>query len=111
MGIWDSASPGTAKASLSPGPAKKITVTQDTEEKLFFMYAKDMTENDIKCHMRQLYSIEIYDSTISRIADKIFPVVKEWYSTAHRAGTVPRRNLRGRIHGRDPLPYPSRRAY
>ena len=28
--------------------------------------------------MRDLYDIEISDSTISRITDKILPIVKEW---------------------------------
>ncbi len=39
------------------------------------MYAKGMTTNDIESHMRDLYGI---DSTISRITDKILPIVKEW---------------------------------
>ena len=40
------------------------------------MYAKGMTTNDIESHMRELYDIEISDSTISRITDKILPIVK-----------------------------------
>ena len=54
------------------------TVTQDMEEKILSMYAKGMTTNDIESHMRELYDIEISDSTISRITDKILPIVKEW---------------------------------
>lgn len=42
------------------------------------MYAKGMTTNDIESHIRELYDIEISDSTISRITDKILPLVKEW---------------------------------
>jgi hypothetical protein len=34
--------------------------------------------NDIESHMRELYDIEISDSTISRITDKSLPIVKEW---------------------------------
>lgn len=37
-----------------------------------------MTTNDIESHMRELYDIDISDSTISRITDKILPIVKEW---------------------------------
>ncbi|WP_143323074.1 IS256 family transposase, partial [Clostridium sp. HBUAS56010] len=33
---------------------------------------------DIESHMRELYSIDISDSTISRITDKILPIVREW---------------------------------
>ena len=54
------------------------TVTQDMEEKLLSMYAKGMTTGDIEAHMRELYDIEVSDSTISRITDKILPIVKEW---------------------------------
>ena len=42
------------------------------------MYAKGMTTADIESHMRDLHDIEISDSTISRITDKILPIVKEW---------------------------------
>lgn len=42
------------------------------------MYAKGMTTADIESHMRELYDIDISDSTISRITDKILPIVKEW---------------------------------
>lgn len=48
------------------------------EEKIISMYAKGMITNDIESHMRELYDIEISDSTISRITDKILPIVKEW---------------------------------
>ena len=54
------------------------TVTQDMEEKIISMYAKGMTTADIESHMRELYDIEISDSTVSRITDKILPIVKEW---------------------------------
>ena len=54
------------------------TVTQDMEEKILSMYAKGMTTSDIESHMRELYGIDISDSTISRVTDKILPIVKEW---------------------------------
>ena len=37
-----------------------------------------MTTGDTESHMKELYDIDISDSTISRITDKIFPIVKEW---------------------------------
>lgn len=54
------------------------TVTQDMEEKIISMYAKGMSTGDIETHMRELYDVDISDSTISRITDKIMPIVKEW---------------------------------
>lgn len=72
--------PRDRKGEFEPQIVKKYqnTVTQDMEEKILSMYAKGMTTNDIESHMRELYDIEISDSTISRITDKILPIVKEW---------------------------------
>ena len=72
--------PRDRKGEFEPQIVKKYqnTVTQDMEEKVISMYAKGMTTNDIESHMRELYDIEISDSTISRITDKILPIVKEW---------------------------------
>ena len=53
-------------------------MTQDMEEKILSMYAKGMTTGDIETHMKELYDIDISDSTISRGTDKILPIVKEW---------------------------------
>ena len=39
---------------------------------------KKRTTADIEIHMRDLYDIEISDSTISKITDRILPIVKEW---------------------------------
>lgn len=62
--------PRNRKGEFEPQIVKKYqnTVTQDMEEKIISMYTKGMTTNDI----------EISDSTISRITDKILPIVKEW---------------------------------
>ncbi len=73
--------PRDRKGEFEPQIVKKYqnTVTQDIGGKdRISMYAKGMTTNDIESHMRELYDIEISDSTISRITDKILPIVKEW---------------------------------
>lgn len=46
------------------------------KEKILSMYAKGMTSGDIEAHIRELYDTDLSDSTISRITDKILPVVK-----------------------------------
>jgi len=72
--------PRDRKGKFEPQLIRKYqnTVTQDMEEKIISMYAKGMTTGDIESHMKELYDIDISDSTISRITDKILPVVKEW---------------------------------
>ena len=76
----DVAIPRDRNGNYEPQLIKKYqnTVTQDMEEKILSMYAKGMTTGDIESHMRELYDIDISDSTISRITDKILPIVKEW---------------------------------
>lgn len=56
----------------------KSKVNLVDEEKNLSMYAKGMTTGDIESHMKELYDMDISDSTISRITDKILPIVKEW---------------------------------
>ncbi|WKY46136.1 IS256 family transposase [Eubacteriaceae bacterium ES2] len=56
------------------------TLTQDIESKIISMYAKGMSTGDIEDHVKDLYGLDISDSTISRITDKVLPLVKEWQS-------------------------------
>ena len=42
------------------------------------MYAKGMTTGDIETHIRDIYDLEVLDSTISRVTDKILPIVRDW---------------------------------
>ena len=42
------------------------------------MYAKGMTTRDIKTHLEDLYGIEASPELISRMTDKILPLVDEW---------------------------------
>lgn len=79
-GDMEVAIPRDRNGDFEPQVIKKYqnTVTQDMEEKIISMYAKGMTTTDIESHMRELYSIDISDSTISRITDKILPIVREW---------------------------------
>lgn len=57
---------------------QQTTLSGDIEEKILSMYAKGMTTRDIGAHIREIYGIEVSDSTVSRITDKILLVVKEW---------------------------------
>ena len=79
-GDMDVSIPRDRNGDYEPQVIKKYqnTVTQDMEEKIISMYAKGMTTGDIESHMRELYDIDISDSTVSRITDKVLPIVREW---------------------------------
>jgi len=74
--------PRDRDGEFEPQLVKKnqTTLTGDIEEKILSMYAKGMTTSDIEAHIQDIYGLECSDSTISRITDKIFPVVREWQS-------------------------------
>jgi putative transposase len=59
---------------------QQTTLSGDIEEKIISMYAKGMTTNDISAHVEDIYGLDVSDSTISRVTDKILPVAKEWQS-------------------------------
>ena len=70
----------TSFGEFEPQLVKKqqTSLNGDIEEKILSMYAKGMTTRDIDAHIREIYGLEVSDSTVSRITDKILPVVKEW---------------------------------
>ena len=72
--------PRDRKGEFDPVILKKnqTSISQDVEEKIISMYAKGMTTTDIGDHIQDIYGIEISESTVSRITDKVLPAAKEW---------------------------------
>jgi hypothetical protein len=72
--------PRDRKGEFEPELVKKqqTSLSGDIEEKILSMYSKGMSTSDIEGHIRDIYGLEISDSAISRITDKILPVVREW---------------------------------
>lgn len=59
-------------------PKNQTSISQDMENKIISMYAKGMSTSDIEEHIRDIYGLEISDTTVSRITDKVLPAAKEW---------------------------------
>ena len=80
FGDVDVSIPRDRKSEFEPKLLKKnqTSISQDIEEKILSMYAKGMTTSDIEAHIRDIYGVEVSDTTVSRITDKILPVAKEW---------------------------------
>ena len=80
FGDVDVAVPRDRKGEFEPQLLKKnqTSISQDIEEKILSMYAKGMTTSDIEAHIRDIYGIDVSDTTVSRITDKILPAAKEW---------------------------------
>lgn len=48
------------------------------EDKVISMYGKGLTQRDISDHIEEIYGIPMSAQTISRMTDKILPVIEEW---------------------------------
>jgi len=69
----------TGRESFSPRIVKKNqTDVSSIEDQVLSMYAKGMTVRDIKTHLSDLYGIDSSPELISRITDKILPLITEW---------------------------------
>jgi transposase-like protein len=72
--------PRDRNGDFEPRIVKKhqTTLTGDIEDKILSMYAKGMSTSDIEGHIREIYGLDVSDTTVSRITDKILPIVREW---------------------------------
>ena len=70
--------PRDRKSEFDPKVLRKnqTSVSQDIEEKILSMYAKGMTAGDIEAHIQDIYGVDVSDTTVSRITDKILPASK-----------------------------------
>jgi len=60
---------------LVPKNARDISAIED---KVILMYAKGMSTRDISSHIEDLYGIPLPAESVSRMTDKIMPLLEEW---------------------------------
>lgn len=73
--------PRDRNGEFEPKIIKKYeTTSNQLEEQIIAMYAKGMSTRDIEDHMRDIYGIDISPSMVSKITDKILPMISEWQS-------------------------------
>ena len=72
--------PRDRKGEFDPVILRKnqTSISQDVEAKIISMYAKGMSTTDIGDHIRDIYGIEVSESTVSQITDKVLPEAREW---------------------------------
>lgn len=80
MGSVEVDIPRDRNGEFEPQLLKKnqTSISPDMENKIISMYAKGMSTSDIEEHIRDIYGLEISDTTVSRITDKVLPAAKEW---------------------------------
>jgi len=73
--------PRDRNGTYEPKIVKKYeTTSNQLEEQIIAMYAKGMSTRDIEDHMKDIYGIEVSSTTVSKITDKILPLIAEWQS-------------------------------
>ena len=50
----------------------------DIEDKIMFLYSQGTSTRDIERTMAEMYGIEVDASRVSRITDKLLPLIREW---------------------------------
>lgn len=71
--------PRDRKGEYEPQLVKKHqTDVSSIEDKVIFLYSQGVSTRDIQKTMREMYGIEVDDSRVSKITDKLLPVIREW---------------------------------
>lgn len=71
--------PRDRNGEFEPQLIKKYqTDISSIEDKIIFLYSQGMSTRDIQKTITEIYGMEIDDTTVSRITDKILPLLREW---------------------------------
>lgn len=80
LGEFDISPPRDRKGTFEPKLVRKRqrTLGEDFDRLILTMYAKGNSYSDIRDFLEELYGMEVSSATISRITDRVLPLVQEW---------------------------------
>lgn len=79
MGELEIQIPRDRNGEFEPQLVKKHqTDVSSIEDKVIFLYSQGVSTRDIQKTMQEMYGINVDDSRVSKITDKILPLIKEW---------------------------------
>lgn len=79
MGEMELQIPRDREGEFEPQLVKKHqTDISSIEDKVIFLYSQGVSTRDIQKTMQEMYGINVDDSRVSKITDKILPMIKEW---------------------------------
>ena len=71
--------PRDRKGEFEPELVKKHqTDISAIEDKVIYLYSQGVSTREIQKTMQEMYGINVDDSRVSRITDKILPLIREW---------------------------------
>lgn len=59
-------------------PKRSRNLPRDLERQIMALYARGSSLGDIRDFLEEMYDVEVSPSTISRVTDKIIPLLEEW---------------------------------
>ncbi len=75
--------PRDRNGTFEPQALRKYeTSSSELEDKIIALYARGMTVRDIQSALQEMYGIETSAETISKITDKVLPLVEAWQNRA-----------------------------
>jgi len=69
---------GTFEPEMVPKRHKTLGV--DLDRQIIALYARGASYGDIRDHLSDMYGLDVSPATISRVTDKILPLLQEWRS-------------------------------
>jgi transposase-like protein len=59
---------------------KHETALNGLDHQIIALYAKGMSTRDIEDHMRDIYGISVSPAMVSKVTDKVIPIIYDWHS-------------------------------
>jgi len=61
-------------------PKRQRSLNMGLDRQILALYARGSSLSDISDHLQEIYGLEVSTATISRVTDKILPLIQEWRS-------------------------------
>jgi putative transposase len=59
---------------------RQTILTESLDDKILGLYGLGMSYQDIRSHMEEMYGVEVSQGLLSKITDKLLPIITEWRS-------------------------------
>lgn len=79
-GSFDLETPRDRESTFEPQIIQKrqVTLNEEIDNKIISLYGLGNSYDDIRNHLQELYGVNISSATMTKVTDKILPLIKEW---------------------------------
>jgi transposase-like protein len=80
VGSVDISTPRDRNGTFEPEiiAKRQKTLGVDLDRQIIALYARGASYGDIRDHLSEMYDLDVSPATISRVTDKILPLIQEW---------------------------------